>query len=381
MENNEKKMTSYERKVLAREEAAKREKRKSALSIIATVAIVACLAALLIVVPMMKNREKFKEYFKINNKSVSELEFNFHMTNIINSNSSYLQYFGMSSVEDLYTMVYDETTGLTWADYFAERAAESIKENRALIDDAKAKGVDLDVSEDYKAYIETVATQAADAEMSTDEYLVALFGANEKELKDIIKDNLAAVQYSEYLYEQNKATEADAQAEYEKNKDLYDSVDYRVLDFSPVIPEGADEATTQAAKDEAKAKAQEMLDKVKAGEDFETLCATYAAEDQRTKYADSETDYSLVTGESATFSYGPYSKWLFEAERTEGEADLYVDETSGVCYVLKFEKRYMPENILESITQDLTYNTVMDYVAEVSKDYTISDPDDNLPTL
>ena len=381
MENNEKKMTSYERKVLAREEAAKREKRKFALSIIATVAIVACLAALLIVVPMMKNREKFKEYFKINNKSVSELEFNFHMTNIINSNSSYLQYFGMSSVEDLYTMVYDETTGLTWADYFAERAAESIKENRALIDDAKAKGVDLDVSEDYKAYIETVATQAADAEMSTDEYLIALFGANEKELKDIIKDNLAAVQYSEYLYEQNEATEADAQAEYEANKDLYDSVDYRVLDFSPVIPEGADEAATQAAKDEAKAKAQEMLDKVKAGEDFETLCATYAAEDQRTKYADSETDYSLVTGESATFSYGPYSKWLFEAERTEGEADLYVDETSGVCYVLKFEKRYMPENILESIAQDLTYNTVMDYVAEISKDYTISDPDDNLPTL
>lgn len=381
MENNEKKMTSYERKVLAREEAAKREKRKAALSIIATVAIVACLAALLIVVPMMKNREKFKEYFKINNESVSELEFNFHMNNIINSNSSYLQYFGMTSVEDLNTMVYDEATGLTWADYFAERAAESIKENRALIADAKAKGVDIDVTEDYKTYIETVSAQAAEADMTTDAYLTALFGAKEKELKNIIKDNLAAVQYSEYLYEQNEATDADAQAEYDANKDLYDAVDYRVLNFAPVIPEGADEAATKAAKDEAKAKAEEMLAKVKAGEDFETLCVTYAPEDQRTKYADSETDYSLVTGESSTFAYGPYSKWLFEAARTEGEADIYVDETSGVCYVLKFEKRYMGENILTSIKQDLTYNKVMDYVAEVSKDYTISDPDDNLPTL
>lgn len=381
MDNNEKKMTSYERKVLAKEEAAKREKRKAALSIIATVAIVACLAALLIVVPMIKNREKFKEYFKINNESVSELEFNFHRTNIINSNSSYLQYFGMTSIEDLDTMVYDEETGTTWADYFTEMTAISIKENRALIADAKAKGVDIDVTAEYKSYIETVSAQAAESDMTTDAYLTALFGAKEKELKKIIKDNLAAVKYSEYLYEQNEATEADAQAEYDANKDLYDAVDYRVLSFAPVIPEGADEAATQAAKDEAKAKAEEMLAKVKAGEDFETLCATYAPEEERTKYADSETDYSLVTGESSSFAYGPYSKWLFEAARTEGEADIYTDEASGVHYVLKFEKRYMGENILDSIKQDLTYNKVMDYVAEVSKDYTISDPDDNLPTM
>lgn len=381
MENNDKKMTSYERKVLAREEAAKREKRKAALSIIATVAIVACLAALLIVVPMVKNREKFKEYFQINNESVSELEFNFHRTNLINSNSYYLQYFGMTSIEDLDTMVYDEEAGTTWADYFTEMAAISIKENRALIADAKAKNVDLDITAEYKTYIDDLATQADEAGMTTDAYLNALFGANEKQLKSIIKDNLAAVKYSEYLYEQNAATDEAAQAEYDANKDTYDSVDYRVLAFTPVIPEGADEAATQAAKDDAKAKAQEMLDKVKAGEDFETLCATYAPEDQRTKYADSETDYSLVTGETSNYAYGPYSKWLFEAERTAGEADIYTDETTGVQYVLKFEKRYMGENVLESIKQDLTYNTVMDYVAEVSKDYTISDPDDNLPTL
>lgn len=381
MENNDKKMTSYERKVLAREEAAKCEKRKAALSIIATVAIVACLAALLIVVPMVKNREKFKEYFQINNKSVSELEFNFHKTNLINSNSYYLQYFGMTSIEDLDTMVYDEETGTTWADYFSEMAAISIKENRALIADAKAKDIDLDVTAEYKTYIEDLAAQAAEADMTTDAYLNALFGANEKQLKNIIKDNLAAVKYSEYLYEQNAATDEEAQAEYDANKDSYDSVDYRVLAFAPVIPEGADEAATQAAKDDAKAKAEEMLSKVKAGEDFETLCATYAPEAERTKYADSETDYSLVTGETSNYAYGPYSKWLFEADRTAGEADIYTDEASGTQYVLKFEKRYMGENVLANIKQDLTYNTVMDYVAEVSKDFTISDPDDNLPTL
>ena len=381
MENNEKKMTNYDRKRLAREEAAKREKKKNILSIVATVAIVGCIAALLIVIPMLKEREKFKEYFKINNESVSELEFNFHRNNLINSNATYLSYFGMTSAADLETMIFDQEKGTTWADYFTESAAESIKENRAMIADAKAKNIPLDIEDDYKAYMEEVKTQAEAAGMSAKAYLKSLFGADEKELKNIIKDNLAAVAYSEYLYEQNQVTDEDAQAEYDANKDKYDSVDYRVLDIAAAYEEDAAEAEIEAAKTEAKEKAEEMLSKIKAGEDFETLCATYAEEGKRAEYADSETDTSLVTGETSTYSFSPYSEWLFDSARTEGEADIYFDEENEVYYVLLFQKRYMGENVLESIKNDLTYTAVMDYITEISKSYTISDPEDNLPTL
>lgn len=381
MENNEKKMTNYDRKRLAREEAAKREKKKNILSIVAAVAIVVAIAALLIVVPMLKNREKFKEYFKVNNESVSELEFNFHRTNLINSNSTYLSYFGMTSEADLETMMYDEETGTTWAQYFTERAAESIKENKAMIADAKAKNIPLDVEDDYKAYMAEVETQAASAGMSAKAYLNALFGADEKELKDIITDNLKAVAYSEYLYEQKQVTDEAAQAEYDANKDKYDSVDYRVLDIPAMYAEDASEADIETAKAAAKKQADEMLAKVKAGDDFEALCATYATEDKRTVYADSETDTSLVTGETSYYSFSPYSKWLFDSARTEGEADIYFDEESNVYYVLLFQKRYMGENVLASIKDDLTYTAVIDYITEISASYTISDPEDNLPTM
>ena len=381
MENNEKKMTNYDRKRLAREEAAKREKKKNIISIVSTVAIVAVIAALLIVVPMLKDREKFKEFFKVNNESVSELEFNFHRTNLINSNSTYLSYFGMTSEADLETMMYDEETGTTWAQYFTERAAESIKENKAMIADAKAKNIPLDIEDDYKEYMAEVETQAASAGMSAKAYLNALFGADEKELKDIITDNLKAVAYSEYLYEQKQVTDEAAQAEYDANKDKYDSVDYRVLDIPAMYAEDASEADIETAKAEAKKQAEEMLAKVKAGEDFETLCATYATEDKRTVYADSETDTSLVTGETSYYSFSPYSKWLFESARTEGEADIYFDEESNVYYVLLFQKRYMGENVLASIKDDLTYTAVIDYITEISASYTISDPEDNLPSL
>jgi len=171
------------------------------------------------------------------------------------------------------------------------------------------------------------------------------------------------------------------QAEYDANKDDYDSVDYRVLDIDAEYDSDSTEEEIEAAKTAAKEKAEEMLEKIKAGEDFETLCATYAAEEMRAVYADSETDSSLVTGETSTYSFSPYSEWLFDAARTENEADIYYDEDSEVYYVLLFQKRYMGEDVLESIKNELTTAKVTEYIEELTKEYTISDPKDNLPTM
>ncbi len=380
MENNEKKLTNYDRKRLAREEAAKQEKKKNILSIVATVAIVVCIVAVLIVVPVLKSKAKFKEYFKINNESVSELEFNFYRTNLINN---YLPYLGMTA-EDLEATVIDAEKGTTWGDIFTENAVNTIKQNKALIADAKAKDFEYDVDADYKTHMEGFKAQAELTGMSTSEYLNTLFGANEKELKNIIKDQLLATAYSEYLYEQKQATDEDAKAEYDANKNKYDSVDYRVLGIEAEYDAEATDEEIEAAKKAAKEKADEMLTKVKAGEDFETLCGTYAAEDMRAVYADTATDSSLKTGgtlEALEYSLSPYSEWLFDSVRAEGDSHIYHDEENEVYYVLLFQKRYMGENVLESIKGELTQGAVDDYVAEISKDYTISDPKDNLPTL
>lgn len=373
-------MTKYDRKVLARQTAAKQEKKKDILRIISTVFIIVCIAALLIIAPIVKNRQVFKEYFKINDESVSELEFYFHRNTMINENSYILSYFGMSTVEDLETMIYDEEAGTTWAEFFAERTAQTILENKALIADAKAKNISLDVDEAYDSYIEE-ATASAEAEgMTLDTYFTMIYGASEKQLRSIIKDNLTALLYSQQLSGTYAASDEDAQAEYEANKDSYDSVDYRVLPFMAEVEDDAPEGDVVAAMDAAKALAQEMLDKVNAGEDFETLCATYAQEAQRTNYADSETDLSLVTGASSS-DYDPYIDWLFDEARKDGETSIYTDESNNVHYALLFEKRYLGEDVMDSIKENLTYDAVMEYIGEISKDFTISDPDDNIPNL
>lgn len=380
-QNNEKKMTKYDRKVLARQTAAKQEKKKDVLRIASTVFIIVCIAALLIIAPLVKNRQAFKEYFKVNDESVSELEFYFHRNSMINSNASILQYFGMSTVEDLETMVYDEEVGTTWAEFFAERTAQSILENKALIADAKAKNVSLEVDEAYDSYIKEAKAAAEAENMTLDTYFKTVYGASEKQLRPIIKDNLTALLYSQQLSGTYEATDEAAQAEYDSNKKKYDSVDYRVLPFMAEVEEDAPEGDVVAAMDAAKAKAQEMLDKVKAGEDFETLCATYAPENKRTDYADDKTDLSLVTGASSSYEYDPYLDWLFDEARKEGETTIYTDESNNVHYALLFVKRYMGESVMDTIKKNLTYDAVTEYIAEISKNFKISDPDDNIPNL
>ena len=380
-QNTEKNMTHYDRKVLARQAAAKQEKKKDVFNIIFAALIIVCIAALLIISPILKRREAFREYFTINGEAVSELEFNFHKTNLVNNNAQILQYLGMTSYEDLDSMMYDEQTGTSWSDYFTERAAVSIKENKALIADAKAKNISLDVNSEYKAYMEQLTEEAESMEMTLDAYLTAMYGAPEKDLKDIMKDNITALLYSEKLSETYAASDADAQAEYDSKKDEYDSVDYRVLPFMAAVTSESNETEVLEAMDAAKAQAQEMLDKVLAGEDFETLCATYAPEDKRAEYADETTDLSLVTGASSTYAYDPYLGWLFDAERESNDTIIYTDTDNKVHYLLLFEKRYLGEGVMDSIKETLTYDAVTAYINDISADYVISDESDNLPTI
>lgn len=384
-QNNEKKLTKYDRKVMAKKAATKKKDFKSTLSILAALAIIAAILVLAFVAPSIKKANQKKEaqaeYFQVNGESVSTLEFNFHKTNLVNNNVSFLSYFGITSMDALKTTVYDSTTGMTWDDYFNESVAVSIKENRALLADAKAKGLTFDVEEDYDAYIANIKEEATSANVTVDTYMTSMYGGTEKELRDIIKDNLVAIAYSEYLYETMAATEEEAQAEYEAKKKDYDSIDYRLLAFPADVTSSATEEELATAMTEAKKKAQEMYDKLGQGEDFETLCVTYAPEDKRPSYADSETDLSLYSGVTYYSSSAPYMDWLFEEGRTAGDINLMTDEDANAHYVVMYENRYMGDDVIDTIADSLTYNAVDAYITSISESYTISDPENHFPNL
>lgn len=374
-QNNEKNMTKYDRKRLAKAEAAKREKKKQTITIFATIAIVLCIAAILIIVPIANSRKGLKEYIRIGDTSVSQLEFNYYKMNVLNTYFDLLPYFGVDTSLPYEFQMYDEETGMTWDDFFEQQAVVSLRENKALVADADAKGLTFDITAEYNDYLASSKASADEAGMSLKNYLLSMFGtsASEKNLEPIVKDDLLAFAYYEQLTGTMAPTDEEIQAEYDANPDNYDSVDYRVLDFPADITDESTEEEIAAALKEAEKKAQEMLDKVNAGEDFETLCATYAREDLRDDFADTETDRSLTTNVTKNISPSSYGEWLFE-DHKDGETTLFTDEENYVCHVIKFEKRYKGESVPDTIKTTLTNTAVSDYINSLSKNYTIDDP-------
>lgn len=382
-QNTEKKLTKYDRKVLAKQAAAKREKRNRMISIIATSAVVACIIGVVILVPVMKRKKALGEYMKVNDISISQLEFNYYRASILSTYSQFFPYIGVDTSIPLSEQVYDLQKGLSWADFLDQQAAVSARENKAMLHDITAQGLTFDITEKYDTYISNMKAAATTAGMSFKKYLTAQFGtaATEKNLMPIIKDDLMVTAYYDYLTKEKfAATDEDAQKEYDENKKDYDSVDYRVLEFAAAVTKESSEEEIAAAMKAAKEQAQEMLDKLKAGGDFETLCAEYAPEDKRADYADTETDKSLVTGATSS-SLASYMDWLFEDARTEGETTLYTDEEKHTCFVLRFEKRYLDDKVMDNIKQTLTNDAVSEYISKLSEDYVISDPYGHLKFL
>lgn len=378
-QNNEKQLTKYDRKLLAKEAAVKREKRNQKLYALAAAAIVLVILALIILVPMTKRKKELSEYIKVNDTSISKLEFNYYKTNVINNYASILPYLLDTSVP-YDQQIYNKENGMTWDDFFNNQAAQAILENKATIADAKATNFTYDITESYNTYLSSMQTAAASAGMKLDTYLASIFGsaASEKTLKSIVEDDLLSYAYYDHLTEQMTPSDEEVQATYDEDPSLYDSVDYHMMSFSAEVMEGAAEEEVSAAMGVANAKAQEMLDRLNAGEDFEALCAEYAPADEKADYEDTETEHSLKTNLLKSNSSLSYTDWLFE-DRTEGDTTLYTDEENSTVYVLKFDKRYMGENVLSDIKSDATQTAVAEYISALTEKLTLSDPNGYLP--
>ena len=87
----------------------------------------------------------------INGEEVNKVEFDYvyntSKNNYITQYGSYLSYFGLDTSKDLSTQMYSET--LTWQDYFEQNAVESLKQNKALMAEAKAAGFTYDTTDEY----------------------------------------------------------------------------------------------------------------------------------------------------------------------------------------------------------------------------------------
>ena len=397
-QTEQKVMTKYDRKVQKRKEEKEKEKKEERISTTVGIVFLVALVCLVASFPIRTYLATHETYVVINGEEVNKVEFDYvyntSKNNYITQYGSYLSYFGLDTSKDLSTQMYSET--LTWKDYFEQNAVESLKQNKALMAEAKAAGFTYDTTDEYNTFKETIKNSAASAGISEKEYVRSIYGsyATMGRIEEYVKNDMVMNAYYQKLQEDNAPSDDEVQSYYEENKATYDSVDYRLTTIEadlptepteladPVEETAADTTGTTdgtAATDSTQDTAYQPSDAeiAKAMEDAKVL----ADDAEQTVAKDGE---AHENEKKSSVNY-LISDWLFDDARKAGDTTVITNDNSHCYYVVAFEKRYLDETPSADVrviipTEDKTGEEILeewksgaateDSFAELCKKYT-----------
>ena len=397
-QTEQKVMTKYDRKVQKRKEEKEKEKKEERISTAVGIVFLVALVCLVASFPIRTYLATHETYVVINGEEVNKVEFDYvyntSKNNYITQYGSYLSYFGLDTSKDLSTQMYSDT--LTWQDYFEQNAVESLKQNKALMAEAKAAGFTYDTTDEYNTFKETIKTSAAAAGISEKEYVRSIYGsyATMGRIEEYVKNDMVMNAYYQKLQEDNAPSDDEIQSYYEENKATYDSVDYRLTTIEADLPtepteladpveETAADTTGStdgtAATDSTQDTAYQPSDAeiAKAMEDAKVL----ADDAEQTVAKDGE---AHENEKKSSVNY-LISDWLFDDARKAGDTTVITNDNSHCYYVVAFEKRYLDETPSADVrviipTEDKTGEEILeewkngaateDSFAELCKKYT-----------
>ena len=397
-QTEQKVMTKYDRKVQKRKEEKEKEKKEERISTAIGIVVLVALVCLVASFPIRTYLATHETYVVVNGEAVNKVEFDYQYNltknNYITQYGSYLTYFGLDTSKDLSTQMYSDT--LTWQDYFEQNAVESLKQNKALMAEAKAAGFTYDTTDEYNTFKETIKTSAASAGISEKEYVRSIYGsyATMGRIEEYVKNDMVMNAYYQKLQVDNAPSDDEIQSYYEENKATYDSVDYRLTTIEadlptepteladPVEETAADTTGTTdgtAATDSTQDTAYQPSDPeiAKAMEDAKVL----ADDAEQTVAKDGE---AHENEKKSSVNY-LISDWLFDDARKAGDTTVITNDNSHCYYAVAFEKRYLDETPSADVrviipTEDKTGEEILeewksgaateDSFAELCKKYT-----------
>ena len=397
-QTEQKVMTKYDRKVQKRKEEKEKEKKEERISTAVGIVFLVALVCLVASFPIRTYLATHETYVVINGEKVNKVEFDYvyntSKNNYITQYGSYLSYFGLDTSKDLSTQMYSDT--LTWQDYFEQNAVESLKQNKALMAEAKAAGFTYDTTDEYNTFKETIKTSAAAAGVSDKEYVRSIYGsyATMGRIEEYVKNDMVMNAYYQKLQEDNAPSDDEIQSYYEENKATYDSVDYRLTTIEADLPTepteladpveetaadttGTTDGTTAADSTQDTAYQPSDAEIAKAMEDAKVL----ADDAEQTVAKDGE---AHENEKKSSVNY-MISDWLFDDARKAGDTTVITNDNSHCYYVVAFEKRYLDETPSADVrviipTEDKTGEEILeewkngaateDSFAELCKKYT-----------
>lgn len=381
-QNEEKVMTKYDLKMKRREEAKAKEMKEKRISAIIGIAVVVALVCLIASFPIRTYIAVHETFVTINGESISKVEFDYNY-NVVKSNyisqyGAYLSYFGLDTTADLSKQMYSDT--LTWEDYFQQETVDTIIRSKALKAEAEAAGFTYDTAEEFESFKEGVKSIAAEAGISTKDYLKQTYGsyATFGRVEGFVKESVLVNAYYAQMADEKTPSDEDIQSYYEENKQDYDSVDYMLTLVAAELPteptELADPVTEDEAADETAA--GEAAEDTTAGEDS-TAEAAYEPSEAEIEKAMADAKVLAEEAEKTVAEDGEFREdakysgtsylirdWLFDDSRTEGDTTVIEDTSGNQYYVLSFVKRYLVDtasaNVHIIMTEAENGQTVLD---------------------
>lgn len=255
----------------------------------------------------------------------------------------------------------------TWADAIKYAAVNSIISTKYGAGMAKEAGITLTEEEknSLESNIKDIKTAAEEADYSINRWLRAQYGkgVTEKVIRQVIEDNYLSSAYFKSVEEKITAgvTDADVNAEYEKNKDDFDLVDVRIYTFKTTIKEDEHKDLSEEEHDklhEAEyAKTKKLADDflAKVTDDASFVAAAKAAilteDNKSTKDADKETLIEKATKASLTGTSEDVATWVYDDARKVG--DVTVIGKDGTYHVVMIKA--LPYKDVSNVSADVRH--------------------------
>lgn len=352
-------MTRYDRKMQRRaEEAAKEQKRRKAGICVGTAAAVIIIAFIgYFIYNSLANR--YATYLTVGDHPVKKAEFDYYYNvsyqNLLSYYGDYSSLIGLDTSKPLSSQEYTED--MTWDDFFAQQAVENLQRVYSITDAAWEAGFEYDTTDDVENIVSSLQSAATEAGMSEKTYLSSVYGKylNMEKVRAYASNSALANAYEEYLIEEQDISSDEVADYYEENKDIYDSVDYKLLQVAS--SEDADTVQSQIT-DEAS---------------FEALFEEYDIQE------DAESTYTGIT--KSTLTHTSAASWLFDQSRQAGDTTVIEVTADENYYVIYFLDRYLDETENEdgipewyaNIESTLKSEAVSTYLEDLADSYTITD--------
>lgn len=285
----------------------------------------------------------------IDGETYNAAEVNFYYQNVyrgfLQSNSYFISYLGLDTNASLKSQTVNATAasmmgveeGSSWHDYIMDNTVKQMTMVQRGLKQAQEEGYQFpaSVQEQYEDSLNSLKTSAESTGMSVKAYLQRNLGAIMTE-RVYNQQVLRMLQYQAYAQSYSDSltyTDAELEAAYQADPKTYDKAawEYVVVSGAADSTTDADGNTVQAtdeeqaaAKEAAKATAEEILAAYNSGKSLESIAGNY----------EKATYYNTT---DATYYDGVVGNWLFDDARKDGDTEIL--EVGTNYYVGLFHSR------------------------------------------